>query len=547
MGDGEFDALAREFFDWTMEANPHLATHLGLHGYDGRLPDGSRGAALAEIEGWREYRERFRALDPSDLSGSRPLDRELALFLLDLWIYEGEELRLWEAIPAAPGILGSSLLPLVARDFAPLGERMARVAERLRAAPGFLEASKGRIVRPVRPWGEVALEVARALPPFLEAIEAQAAGIGGPAREALRDARRAAEEALADYARWLEAEVIARGSGSLAIGEEAFRRLLRLRGIDMDLEELRALGMGYLRGFREELRELARGIDPGATVEEVRARLRADRPPSPGVALEEARRVALEAREFLRARGLATLPPSEELLVLETPAFLRPLLPFAAYLGPGRWEGRQRGLLMVTPPAGDGGWGRHGRWSLRPTALHEGYPGHHLQRVCANLNPSLLRQLAWGLASAEVVEGWAHYAEGMMSEEGFDGGPEARFARADDGLWRACRVLIDVDLHSGRLDLEGAVELLVREAGMDRASAAAEVRRHAQTPTYPLSYLLGRHMIVALREEVRARLGRRYTDRFFHDTILYSGALPLALLRRAFEDKVGVFEEELPG
>ncbi len=546
MGNGEFDGLAREFFDWTMEKNPHLATNLGLHQFDGRLPDGSRGAAIAEIEGWTKYRQRFAALDPEDLSGSRPLDRELALFLLDLWVYQGKELRLWEAIPAAPEVLGSALLPLLVRDSAPLAERMSSITERLRGAPKFLEESKGRIRRPVRLWGEMAFESATALPSLLATIEeSTAAKLEGPSSEAFEDARRAAEEALVDHARWLQSEVVERGSEENTIGSEAFHRLLELRHIDMNPEELRALGLRYLQESQEELRRIAGQIDPKATVEEVKERLRSDHPPTFEAVLDENRRATVQAREFVQRHLLATLPRAEELMVIATPGFLRHVLPFAAYFGPGRWEAKQQGLFMVTPPVGQARGGQ-GRAALRNTAVHEGYPGHHLQQVCANLNPSLIRQLVGDLANPEVVEGWAHYCEEMMREKGFDASPEGRFVQVADVIWRACRVLIDVELHSGRMGFDGAVELLVREAGMSRDSAVGEVKRYTQNPTYQLSYLLGKHMIKGLQDEVKARLGPRYSDRFFHDTILYSGGLPMVLLRRVLEDKMGVFEEALP-
>lgn len=547
VGNGEFDALARGFFDWSMARNPHVATYLGLHQFDDRLPEGSREAARAEIEGWRKYRERFAALEPRDLSGSRPLDRELTLFLLDLWIYEGDVIRLWEAIPEAPEVLGNSLLPLLVRDFAPLGERLRSITERLRAAPRYLEESRGRIVRPVRLWGEMALESAQALPSFLATIEGEAsAKLGSQEIATLRDARQATEEALGNYGRWLRTGVIERGSEKHIVGPEAFRRLLELRGIDLGPEELRALGLRYLEESKEELKRVSQRIDLHASVEEVRDRLRADHPPTFEATLEEIRSIAREARDFLQSHRLVTLPSKEELLVLPTPSFLRHILPFAAYFSPGRWEPKQQGIYVATPPTGGATGGKHNRAALRNIVVHEGYPGHHLQQVCANLNPSLPRQLVRGKANAEMVEGWAHYCEAMMREQGFDRSPQGHFMQATDMIWRACRVIIDVDLHMGRMNLGEAAEFLVKEAGMDPASAVGEVKRYTQNPTYQLSYLLGKHMIKGLRDEVSARMGQRYSDRFFHDTVLYSGSLPLVLLRKAFEDKMGVFEEELP-
>jgi uncharacterized protein (DUF885 family) len=391
----------------------------------------------------------------------------------------------------------------------------------------------------------MAVEASERLPAFLDVI--QVAAEGQVPRNVLQELRGAVEESqasLREYEVWLREEVMPEASEAHVLGEERFRRLLELRRLGCDVEELRELGERYLRETKEELRMVARAIDPEASVEEVSERIKADHPPTFQEVLEEVRRAIEEARRFVQEKRLATLPPAERLTVVETPSYLRAVLPFAAYFPPAKFDRVQEGVYVVTPPTdGEELLREHNRASIRNTAVHEGYPGHHLQLSAANMNPSLIRQLTFGVAAAETVEGWAHYCEDLMQETGFSSSPDVRFMQLQDIIWRACRIIIDVDLHCGRMSFDDAVEMLVRETGMERASAVAEVKRYTQYPTYQLSYLLGKHLILELRRDVERRMGDRFSHAFFHDTILYGGSLPFFLLRKAVEDKLSKMEE----
>jgi uncharacterized protein (DUF885 family) len=228
-----------------------------------------------------------------------------------------------------------------------------------------------------------------------------------------------------------------------------------------------------------------------------------------------------------------TLPEDEELRVEETPGFLRPVIPFAAYEPPAFFDEPQLGIYIVTRRNGD--LGEHSRPSILNTSVHEGYPGHHLQFACANRNRSLARLLVAEHA-IELVEGWAHYSEQLMSEQGFATGPEVRLVQLNDQIWRACRVIIDVELSSGRMGFDEAVDMLVTEARMSRAGAVAEVRRYTFTPGYQLSYLYGKHLLLGLRERRRQAEGSAFELRRFHDTLLANSTLPAAMWERAFTD-----------
>src|SRR3989442_1732398 len=243
-----------------------------------------------------------------------------------------------------------------------------------------------------------------------------------------------------------------------------------------------------------------------------------------------------DSKAFIRQHDLATIPPNEELTVIETPSYLRHVIPFAAYNAPARFEAHKQGFYMVTPIEDKPEMLReHSYPGVRDTAVHEGYPGHHLQLTCASLNPSYARILA---DATETIEGWAHYCEGMMKEAGFSADPKTKLVQLLDQIGRASQILIDVDLHTGKMTFDEAVDLLVREAGMERPGAVAEVKRYTYNPAYQLSYLIGKYLIVEMRDDVRKRLGKAYSDKLFHDTVLYSGSLPMKYMREIFDHKV---------
>jgi uncharacterized protein (DUF885 family) len=228
-------------------------------------------------------------------------------------------------------------------------------------------------------------------------------------------------------------------------------------------------------------------------------------------------------------RGIAELPPGERLEVIETPPYLRHILPFAAYVGPGKFEKRQVGIYMVTPrepkefPSAE----------VLNTTVHEGYPGHHLQLSGANLNPSLARLF---VHATESIEGWAHYCEEMMLASGFGAGkpgvgasPEAvRYVVLKDQLWRACRIVIDVKLHRGAMSFDQGWQMLRDVARMGEPQARAELKRYTQSPAYQLSYLWGKLEIQKLRA---AADQKGMGSKAFHDRYVQAGSLPLGIMR----------------
>ncbi|HEY4025631.1 MAG TPA: DUF885 domain-containing protein [Candidatus Dormibacteraeota bacterium] len=508
--------VIERFFDRLMELCPVEATYHGLHQHDHRLPDGTLAGAV-------ELQELLHGFE-SELATHRDgLDLDLARYYTALTRFRLDDMRLWARMPEAPDQIGTAVFLLFARDFAPLEDRLETIATRLEGVPAYLAASREQVLEPVRLWCEVAATTARQLPDLFSTVVS--AAVRDPLRGRLERAAAAASLAAEDFAGWLESAVAPAAPDSWALGEERFARLLELRELPDAPEAILALGRRYLDEVEEERRELLSEVWPGSSVEEVDALVRSQHPADFDAALADYREAIGASRDFVAERGLATLPPGEELRVEPTPAFLRDVIPFAAYEPPARFDQRQLGIYIVTP--GNGDLSGHNRAAVLNTSVHEGYPGHHLQFACANQYSSIARLLSADGAT-ELIEGWAHYCEQLMYEQGFSTSPEVRFVQLNDLVWRACRIIIDVELSSGRMSFAEAVDMLVERAAMPRDSAEAEVRRYTYTPGYQLSYLYGKHLLLQLRERRRRLDGAAFDLREFHDRMLYAGPLPAA-------------------
>jgi len=537
MTDADVDGLAKEVVDWYIRRNPIAATYLGIHDYDHLMPSGTYEAEIEEVAQVKDYLRRLGQIDRKGLSPSKRVDHGVLGNTFRLWIFESESIGVWKSMPRASETVGDGLFPLFMRGFAPLPKRLESITGRLDRSPTFIEETQGRIRTPVKLWSQIALETTERLPGFLQLIEATAKDqLAGPDRSRLEDAVAKTNDALKRHAKWIAEDVLPKAKTQIGIGTAKFRKLVRLRELGATVEEIYAVGKKYLRDSRKELARLAGEIRPGASVEEAKEFVKEDHPDRFEGALQYTAKAMEDAKRFILEHNLATIPPNEELTVVETPAYLRHVIPFAAYNSPARFEPHKQGLYMVTPVEDKPEMLReHSYAGVRNTAVHEGYPGHHLQLTCATLNPSYARILS---GATETVEGWAHYCEDMMKEAGFSADPKTKFVQMTDQIWRACRILIDIDLHTGKMGFDEAVEFLVRESGMERPGAIAEVKRYTYSPGYQLSYLFGKHLIVGLRKDVRKGLGRKYSDKFFHDTILYAGSLPMKYVREIFDHKV---------
>jgi len=531
--DDAFYDLVESRFVRLIRDNPVLGTSLGLHQDDDLLGDGSREAVLAELAADREHLAAVEAIDPASLSAEAGFERELELHNVRRAIFDADVLRLWERRSFALDTVGDSLFLLFARDHAPLPERLDAIAGRLEAVATYLEESKTRATVPqVRMWQEIEIETAGELPTFFDQLVAAGVGVlPAPEQGRLERASEAAKIAVELYATWLEG-TLPDGTDNWAIGREKHDAMVGLRAFDgLDADAILQLGWERLKLERAARAAAAREIDPAADELTVIDRVKSDQPADFDAALDAYRDAMHRARRHLVERDLVTVPDDERIDVVPTPEYLRNVVPFAAYFEPAVFDKEPKGIYIVTPSVGGdpNAMREHNFSSISNTSIHEAYPGHHLQLDTARRKGSLTRLLA---DAPEFVEGWGMYSELMMREHGFDDGPAFRVIMHTDAIWRACRIILDIRLHRGEISVDEATDFLVEQTNFERPNARAEVQWYTYRPTYPLSYLLGRTLLLGLRADEQARLGDRFSLKGFHDTLLRNGSLPISFHRR---------------
>jgi hypothetical protein len=343
--------------------------------------------------------------------------------------------------------------------------------------------------------------------------------------------------ALNAFREWLRIDLLPRSNGDYRIGAENYRRkLLYEEMVETPLARLIGEGERELRRTQNEMRAVAEEIAPGRDVSSVIRALGREHPSADGL-VGETRAELDRIRAFVRTQNILTPPASENLQVAETPEYARSTS-FASMDTPGAFERvATEAYYYVTPP--DPAWDArrreehlsfYNRYSLPIVSIHEVYPGHYYQLLAARRTTSRVRA---ALGSASFIEGWAHYCEQMMLDEGFGGNnPKLKLAQLGAALSRLCRYLVGLKMHTQEMSYEQGVEFFMREGYMEHANAEREARRGTLDPTY-LVYTLGKMEILKLREEYRERMGASFRLGEFHDRLLSYGSPPIKILRMA--------------
>jgi uncharacterized protein (DUF885 family) len=405
---------------------------------------------------------------------------------------------------------------------------------RLTEVPSFLDAAEETLNEPPSVFVESATKMIPGARLLLRTA-AESLGTSVPnLSEELGTAAAAADERLERFALALETELQAHPDLLyFAVGEEQFdRRLHHEHALRNTAPELWRYGLRLQEEVTAEIERQAHAIDPSRHWQDLVERLREEHPGRDG--LIGAYQSSLDrAFDFVREQDLATLSEGA-LELVQTPPFMVPLVPFAAYQPPGQLMKERTGYFYVTVP-NDGGspdaldrmLREHCIHELTATAVHEGCPGHHLQLLTAQSLESSVRRFVW---TPVMVEGWALYCEEMMGEEGFYQTPEELLFQQVHLLWRAIRVILDVGLHTRGMTPDEAITYMVDHLPIDRVSAEREVRRYCAWPTYQLCYAVGRREILQLRAAYRERAGADFELKAFHDELLSYGGLPVSLI-----------------
>jgi uncharacterized protein (DUF885 family) len=527
-----------EYLAYLYEINPTTATFDGVHVHDDLLEDFSRQAIDAQIRTLGGFGRRLAAIDPARLTDTERLERPALESSIRARVFELEEIRTWERSPQLfADTLATSLAGQAVFDYAPLAERARRVLSKLRQVPRLVQSARDNVKDPPGIFVKVGLESLRGTLRFINDDLPRAFSnlddmhvLGD-----LADASMEATGALAAYIEYLETDLAPRTKGSFRLGRERFEQKLQLdEGISIGAERLLDIATRELRATQEEFRRVAsrvNGGDPLAAWQKTKA----DHPPA-GQLVPTAQQQLDELVEFIRTERIITVPEGAPVSVRPTPRFYR--WTSASMWTPGPFESKPlRAFYYITdvdpawtPERQDEHLRDFNYGALWAISIHEVFPGHflhyqHLRQLDSSLRKSIL------FSSLAFVEGWAHYCEQMMIDQGFrknDTG--VRLGQLAEALIRLCRCIVGIRLHCEDMSVEQAVRVFREEAFLEEASARREAERGTFDPSYIL-YSAGKLMLLKLREDYKARMGGKFSLREFHDTLLGNGTVPIWLHR----------------
>ncbi len=529
--------LADRYLNMMVEDYPGFATFLGIHEHDAELGKFTPDAMEAK---YQRQQGLLKDLDAIELTGEgtdAAIDRAVLRATLKRGIFEHEVLRTHERMPGS--YIGAALggcNSLIVKEFAPIEERAVSLLGRMRGVPDVLSAIGQNCCDVPEVFATVGSQMAAGGVAFMNSV---VPAVAESVPDLKADLLAAADKAAAAFneAASLLAAMAECATEPFAIGQDSYDWLLRESHLlDFDGRELADMGREMVADTKQQISDLAREIDPDASWHEVMEELKADHPSKDGLK-ERYLSEMMRARDFVIEKELVTVPDGEKLDVIDTPVYIRAIIPYAAYMPPGPFEERQHGLFYVTPvdehlspDEQELQLRGHSIHTIPVVALHEGYPGHHLQLVRANACERRIRRLTWNTV---FVEGWALYCEEMMKDVGFYRDPRTRLGQLKETLWRAARILVDTGLQTGEMSVEEGIEFMMTEVALERVNATAEVKRYAGHPTQPSSYMIGKRAIMSIREKYETAAADSFNLREFHDTLLDLGSLQPKLVEIA--------------
>jgi hypothetical protein len=530
--------FASAFIESYFKANPFFAVQAGRHEFDGQMADLSAAGIAAEVGRLRALRTETQAFDVATLTEGERLEREIVLTTIDSDLFWLDRARFpftntaWYIEQLDPDVY-------LNRDYAPLANRLQGYIGYLHSIPTIAAAIRANLKTPLPPsfvrrgidgFGGYADFYRKDAPKVF-------AGVTDPAaQKQLADATAKAAAAMAGLRDWLKAES-KHATGSFALGEPLFLEMLKsTERVDVPIAQLLEVGRADLQRNTDALKSACAQYLPGGTLPACVAKMQADKPQ--GGAVEGARAQLDSLRAYIVEKKIVTIPSEEKPLVAEAPPYNRGNF---AYINiPGPYEKGVAYVYNISPP--DPAWSAKeraayipGKASLTFTSVHEVWPGHFLQFLHSNRNPSKVEALWVGYAFAE---GWAHYCEEMMWEQGLgQGDPATHVGQLSDALLRNVRFISAIGLHTQGMSEAESDRMFRESAFQDPGNARQQAARGTYDPEY-LKYTLGKLMIRKLRSDWVSQQPDVGTDprekwQAFHDKFLSYGGPPIPLVRRA--------------
>jgi uncharacterized protein (DUF885 family) len=548
--DAEYEAVAEEYIKTYLAAHPLQGTALGLHEYDGKITDYSRLALDAELSRLRRFDDRLAKFDPAKLSPRQSIDLRILQAAVKKDLFEMQEMSVFERNPMVYA-RAADVNVYIKRNFAPLEDRVRSLVAIESQIPNILIAARTNLNEKLpKPFVELAVQIARGSADFLKKdLVAAVSGVKDEqVRVAFQEANRKAASALNDYAAWLEREKLPKASLDFALGEEKFGRFLtQTELVDLSPRKILEIGLAQLKAEQDAFGEAAKKIDPNKSPIEVFKQIQSEHP-TPDKLVPDVAKDLDKIRKYVLSHHLVGIPSDIRAKVKETPQYLR-ATSFASMDTPGPFEKRAtEAYYYVTPTENDWSEKQKQEWltafnyyTSDVVSIHEAYPGHYVQFLHLNASPASKVEKIFG--SYAFIEGWAHYCEQMMLDEGF-GGPTSstpteedakraakyRMAQADEALLRLCRLCVSIKMHTQNMSIEEATKFFQDNCYYEEKPARQEAIRGTFDPGY-LNYTLGKLQILKLRDDYKAQEGDDFSLQKFHNELLNHGMPPIRLLR----------------
>jgi uncharacterized protein (DUF885 family) len=548
----QFAKASDEYFDQVyFHYGPTNGTQVGYHQYDGQLEDYSRKNIDAEVAALKTFERRIEAITPDTAAADfEPRsDREIVLSNIRSQLLTLETIRPWEKdADNYPSTCANGAFVLMERKFASPDDRLRSLIAREKQMPALFAEAHENLKNPPRIFTEIAIEQ---LPGTIDFFEHDLPTAFADAKDPALKAEFAQSNAkviveLKSYLDWLKTDLLAQSNGDFRIGADAFSKKLKYdEMVDIPLDRLLQIGWANLRENQEHFKQIAHELEPDKTPSAVLEEL-GENHPAPGQLMDAFRATFDSLVNFIRTHHIVTIPSDVRPILQETPPFMRATTT-ASMDTPGPFETRATEAYFnvtlpdpsMTPAEMEGYMHGFNIGTVVSTAVHETYPGHYIQFLWLPQAPSKVRKL---LGANTDAEGWAHYTEQMMLDEGYGqlgtgakDEREAKFLRLgqlQDALLRNARFIVGIEMHTGKMSIEQAEDFFQKEGYQSKESAVVETKRGAGDPTY-LYYTLGKLEIMKLRDDLKKKEGAAFSLERFHDDFLKQGFPPIKIVREA--------------
>jgi uncharacterized protein (DUF885 family) len=536
----EYNAEVDQYFDAYFHFHPSDGTAAGFHQYDDSLEDLSQHGRDGELSFLLDAKQGAGYFHTDRLSDEQRTDWKLLSNAINSRLLELQEIRMWQKDPNVYSASATaSIFGLMSRKFAPPADRLKSVIAREQKIPANLAAGKVNLKNPPRIYTEIAIDQMPGIISFFQNDVPQAfKDVTDP--QLLAQFKASNDNVIAEmqhFQDFLKNDLLPVSKGDYRLGADLYRKKLHYdEMVDIPLERLLQIGYDDLHKNQAELKRVAALLDPAKTPEQVLASLEQDHP-KPDQLLQSFRDTFNSLIDFIKQKDIITIPSDIRPIVEETPPFAR-ALSSASMDTPGPYENKAtEAFFNVTLPEASWSADKTKAWmegfnrgTIISTAVHEAYPGHYEQFLWEKQYPSKVRKLT---GCGTNIEGWAHYTEQMMLDEGYgNNDPKLRIGQLQDALLRDARYIVGIQMHTGQMTFQQATDFFVKQGHQTSAVAEREAQRGTSDPTY-LVYTLGKLEIMKLRADYKLKAGAAFSLEQFHDEFMKQGAPPIPVVRRA--------------